>query len=62
MDRVISSYSATLKSLMYSRTRMQELVKQSSTITEPPIALPAAMEETIDRPKLDKAVREVKCV
>ena len=41
---------------------MQELVKQSSTITEPPTALLAAMEETIDRPKLDEAVREVKCV
>ncbi len=62
MDRVISSYSPTLKSLMYSRTRMQELIKQSSTTTEPPTALLAAMEETIDRPKLDDAVREVKCV
>ena len=62
MDRVISSYSPTLKALMYSRTRMQELVKQSSTITEPPTALLAAMEETIDRPKLEDAVREVKCV
>ena len=62
MDRVISSYSPTLKALMYSRTRMQELVKQSSTTTEPPIALLAAMEETMDRPKLEDAVREVKCV
>ena len=62
MDRVISSYSPTLKALMYSRTRMQELVKQSSTTTEPPTALLAAMEETIDRPKLEDAVREVKCV
>lgn len=62
MDRVISSYSATLKALMYSRTRMEELVKQSSTTTEPPTALLAAMEETVDRPKLDDAVREVKRV
>ena len=62
MDRVISSYSPTLKSLMYARTRMQELVKLSNTTTEPPIALLAAMEETIDRPKLEDAVREVKCV
>ena len=62
MDRVISSYSPTLKALMYSRTRMQELVKQSNTTTEPPTALLAAMEETIDRPNLEDAVREVKCV
>ena len=62
MDRVISSYSATLKGLMYSRTRMQELLKQSNTTTEPPTALLAAMEETIDRPKLEDAIREVKCV
>ena len=62
MDRVISSYIPTLKALMYSRTRMQELVNQSITTTEPPTALLAAMEETIDRPKLDNAVREVKCV
>lgn len=62
MDRVVSSYSPTLKGLMYSRTRMQELVKASSTTTEPPIALLAAMEETIDRPRLDDAIREVKCV
>ena len=59
MGRVISSYSATLKGLMYSRTRMQELVKQSSTTTEPQTVILAAMEETIDRPKLDDAVREI---
>ena len=62
MDRVISSYSPTLKALMYSRTRMQELIQQSSTTTEPPTALLAAMEETIDRPNLEDAIREVKCV
>ena len=62
MDRVTSSYSPTLKALKYSRTRRQELVKQSNNTTEPPIALLAAMEETIDRPTLGDAVREVKCV
>ena len=62
MDRVISSYSPTLKSLMYSRTRMEELGKQSSTTTQPQIALLAAMEETIDRPKLDNAFQEVERV
>ena len=41
---------------------MQELVNQSSTTTEPPTALLAAMEETIDRPKLDNAIWEVECV
>lgn len=62
MDRVISSYSPTLKSLMYSRTRMEELRKQSGTTAQPQTALLAAMEETIDRPKLDNAIQEVERV